>query len=68
MFESPRARYMKPPDEVAVSAFEIREPIDLSDVRVPRIVETHEARPRLTPSSPGSPFNHDTVLRARRLL
>ena len=68
VFESPRARYMKPPDEVAVSAFEIREPIDLSDVRVPRIVETHETRPRLTPSSPGSPFNHDTVLRARRLL
>jgi hypothetical protein len=43
VFESPRARYMKPPDEVAVSAFEIREPIDLSDVRVPKIVETHEA-------------------------
>lgn len=32
------------------------------------IIETHETRPRITPSGPGSPFSHDTVLRARRRL
>jgi SAM-dependent methyltransferase len=30
------------------------------------IIETHETRPRITPSGPSSPFSHDTVLRARR--
>jgi hypothetical protein len=30
------------------------------------IIKTHETRPRITPSGPGSPFTHDTVLRARR--
>lgn len=30
------------------------------------IIEIHETRPRITPSGPGSPFSHDTVLRARR--
>ena len=32
------------------------------------IVETHETRPRITPSGLGSPFSHDTVLRACRRL
>ena len=30
------------------------------------IIEIHETRPRIAPSGSGSPFSHDTVLRARR--